>query len=309
MSFQKFKPEVWSAKFMEDLDMKLVFKENCNHSYEGDARKPGDAVRILGLGDVPVYGWHDGKLHTLADPDEISGNSMLMPINEIRYFHYFVDDLDKRQAQGGSGLMGKYMYKAKDNMAEEIDSYIAKLHLKTTIASGGTMSAATDVVAGCETAFANATAISADGSSGSATAILDAIDTAYLKLLENNVSRDTKVTLTAPPWFIMMLKRAYVELDTDNSAMIANGRVGRYGGIQLKESNNVYHATDTSSHDVYHIQLKTDDALAFVNPYTHQEGYRPDNAFEDCVKGYTMFDGLMVQPKQIIDLNVYKYSA
>lgn len=291
MSFQKFKPEVWSAKFMEDLDKKLVFKENCNHSYEGDARKPGDAVRILGLGDVPVYSWHDGKLHQLPDADEISGNSILMPINEIRYFHYYVDDLDKRQAQGGSGLMGKYMSKAKDNMAEEIDSFIAKMH-----------------VGEVEKAADTNMAISFDGSSGSATPILDAIDDAYLKLLNNNVSRDTKVTLTAPPWFIMMLKRAYVELDTDNSRMIANGRVGRYGGIELKESNNVYHATE-SSKDVYHIQLKTDEALAFVNPYTHQEGYRPDKAFQDCVKGYTLFDGKVVQPKQCIDLNVYKYVA
>ncbi len=287
MSFQKFKPEVWSAKFLEDLDKKLVFKEDCNHSYEGDARKPGDGVRILGLGDVEIKAWHDGKLHKLSDPQEVSGNSIYMPINEIRYFHFFVDDLDKRQAQGGSGLMGKYMSKAKDRMAEEIDTFIANMH-----------------VGKCDTAFQNATQISADGGN-STMAILDVIDAAYLKLLERNVSRDTKVTLTAPPWFIMMLKRAYVELDTDNSAMIANGRVGRYGGITLKESNNVAHATE-SGNDVYHIQLKTDEALAFVNPYTHQEGYRPDDAFEDCVKGYTLFDGMVVQPHQIIDLNVYK---
>ena len=141
--------------------------------------------------------------------------------------------------------------------------------------------------------------------SNNANYILDEIDNAYLKLLENNVSRNTKVTLTAPPWFIMMLKRAYVELDTDNSAMLKNGRVGRYGGITLKESNNVFHQTE-SGHDVYHIQLKTDEAIAFVNPYTHMEGYRPDLTFIDCVKGYTLFDGMVVAPKQVIDLNVYK---
>ena len=291
MSFQKFKPEVWSAKFMEDLDKKLVFKENCNHSYEGDARKPGDGVRILGLGDVEISAWHDGKLHTLGDPQEVNGNSIYMPINEIRYFHYVVGDLDKAQAQGGNGLLGKYQSKAKDRMAEEIDSFIAKMH-----------------VGECAKAYDTNAAVSVDGSNGNAVAILDVIDSAYLKLLEKNVSRDTKVTLTAPPWFIMMLKRAYVELDTDNSAMIKNGRVGRYGGIELKESNNVYHAME-SDKDVYHIQLKTDEALTFVNPYTHSEGYRPDKAFEDCVKGYTLFDGKVVQPKQIIDLNVYKYTA
>lgn len=286
MSFQKFKPEVWSAKFMDDLDKKLVFKENCNHSYEGDAKKPGDGVRILGLGDVSVGSWHNGKLQQLPNAEEVSGNSIYMPINEIKYFNFKIGDLDKAQAQGGSGLMAKYMTKAKDKMAAEIDSFIAKMH-----------------VGQCE-AYAPTTAISVDGAN-STTPILDAIDEAYLKLLENNVSRDSSVTLTAPPWFIMMLKRAYVELDTDNSAMLKNGRVGRYGGIILKESNNVYHATE-DSHDVFHIQLKTDEALAFVNPYTHTEGYRPDSAFEDCVKGYTLFDGLCVAPKQCVDLQVFK---
>ena len=286
MAFQKFKPEVWSQKFMEDLDKTLVFKEDCNHTYEGDAKKPGDAVRIFGLGDVNIGAWHHGKLEQLATAQEVTGHSILMPINEIRTFNFEVgDDLDKAQAMGGSGLMGKFTTKAKDNVADVIDQFIAGLH-----------------VGNCEKAFTSDVAIDSNPSNASATYILDAIDEAYLKLLENNVSRNTKVTLTAPPWFIMMLKRAYVELDTDNSAMLANGRVGRYGGITLKESNNVY--TDGSGHS--HIQLKTDEAIAFVNPYTHMEGYRPDLTFIDCVKGYTLFDGMVVAPKQVIDLNVYK---
>ena len=211
MAFQKFKPEVWSAKFMEDLDKTLVFKEDCNHTYEGDAKKPGDAVRIFGLGDVNIGAWHHGKLEQLATAQEVTGHSILMPINEIRTFNFEVgDDLDKAQAMGGSGLMGKFTTKAKDNVADVIDQFIAGLH-----------------VGNCEKAFTSDVAIDSNPSNASATYILDAIDEAYLKLLENNVSRNTKVTLTAPPWFIMMLKRAYVELDTDNSAMLKNVRFGR----------------------------------------------------------------------------------
>ena len=292
MAFQKFKPEVWSAKFMEDLDKTLVFKEDCNRTYEGDAKKPGDSIRIFGLGDVNIGRWHHGKLEELEKAQEVTGHSIHMPINELATFNFEVgDDLDRAQAMGGSGLMGKFTTKAKDNVADVIDQFIAKLHYKE-----------------CDTAFASNTKVEA-APNGSYKYILDAIDEAYLKLLENNVSRNTKVTLTAPPWFIMMLKRAYVELDTDNSAMLKNGRVGRYGGIILKESNNVFHQTETISgtdRDVYHIQLKTDEAIAFVNPYTHMEGYRPDLTFIDCVKGYTLFDGMVVAPKQVIDLNVFK---
>ena len=290
MSFQKFKGEVWSEKFMEDLDKTLVFKENCNHSYEGDARKPGDSVRIFWLGDVPIGAWHNGKLGTLGSPDEISGSSIVMPINEINYFNFFLDDLDKEQALGGQGLLAKYTAKAKDNMADIIDQFIAKMHIGQV-----------------EAAYSTIPKVSADGGN-STTAILDAIDAAYLKLLNNNVSRSTKVTLTLPPALVMMLKRAYVELDTDNSAMLQNGRVGRYGGIELKESTNVPTTLETvggtANTPVFHCQLKTDNALAFVNPYTHMEGFRPDSYFRDCVKGYTLYDGKVVAPKECIDFNV-----
>lgn len=290
MSFQKFKGEVWSAKFQEDLDKILVFKENTNHTYEGDARKEGDSVRIFKLGDVPIGAWHNGKLGQLGAPDEISGSSFLMPINEINYFNFFVDDLDKEQAKGGKGMLAKYTSKAKDNMADIIDQFIGGLHYGKV-----------------DTAYSTVPKVSADGSN-STVAILDAIDKAYLKLLENNVSRSTKVTLTLPPELVMLLKRAYVELDTDNSAMIANGRVGRYGGIELKESNNVKTALETvggtANTKVYHCQLKTDEAIAFVNPYTHMEGFRPDSYFRDCVKGYTLYDGMVVAPKECVDFNV-----
>lgn len=281
MSFDKYKPEVWNAKIHDDLDKTLVFKENCNHSYEGDAKKPGDAVRILVAGDVTVDAWHDGHLHQLRAPEEVNGSSIYMPINEIRYFNFFVDDLDKAQAQGGSGLLSKYTSKVKDNLADEIDKFIAKMHV--------------DEVA---KAYETAPVLSYDPAN--ANYILDAIDKAYLMLLENDVTRNTKVTLTVPPQFTMMLKRAYVELDTDNSEMLKNGRVGRWGGIELKESNNCF----KDENGIYHLQLKTDEAIAFVNPYTHTEGYRPDDYFRDGVKGYTLFDGKVVFPKQCIDLNV-----
>ena len=117
MAFQKFKPEVWSQKFMEDLDKTLVFKEDCNHSYEGEAKEAGDGVRILGLGDVEIGAWHHGKLETLQTAQEVTGHSIYMPINEVRHFNFQVgSDLDKAQAAAGAFLkeMIKQLKEDKD---------------------------------------------------------------------------------------------------------------------------------------------------------------------------------------------------
>ena len=37
--------------------------------------------------------------------------------------------------------------------------------------------------------------------------------------------------MEVPPWFYMRLKQAYTALDTDNSKMLENGRVGKYGNV------------------------------------------------------------------------------
>lgn len=287
MALEKFIPEIWAKQFDKELERQLVFYENCNHKYEGIAKQPGDTIKILGLSQPTLTSYTDGKLHAVPTPEEIQDLSQTMPIRQIEEFAFYIDDLEKRQAEGGSGLLGEYMNQVKYLVANKQDSYIAGLVADTNVKKA--YSTAPTVVVG------NAGAGEAN--------ILDAIDTALLKLLENDVQRSTEITLTAPPAFIMKLKAAYVDLDTNNSEMLRNGRVGRYAGITIKESNNCY-KTGAANSKVTHIQVKTNNAIAFVKPYLHLESYRPDSYFQDAVKGYSLYDGKVVRPKEIIDLNV-----
>jgi hypothetical protein len=287
MALEKFIPEIWAKQFDKELERQLVFYENCNHKYEGMARQPGDTVKILGLGMPTLTSYSDGKLHAVPTPEEITDLSQTMPIRQIEEFAFYVDDLEKRQAEGGSGLLGEYMSQVKYAVSNKQDSFIAGLVADPAVVQA--YNTAPTVVAGT-------------AGSGEAN-ILDAIDNAMLLLLENDVTRTTEITLTAPPAFVQMLKRAYVQLDTDNSEMMRNGRVGKYGGVIIKESNNVY-KTGTAGSKVSHIQLKTNNAIAFVKPYLHLESYRPQGYFQDAVKGYSLYDGKVVRPKEIIDLNV-----
>lgn len=275
MSIDKFKPVVWATQFEKDLEKSLVFYENCNHQYEGLAKQPGDSIKILGIGRPSTRTHTDGKLHDLDAPEEIEGVSQTMPINIVTDFNFYVDDLDKRQAEGGSGLLSQYMSEAKDVVAEAQDAYIAKMAVNKNIKK-----------------ITADEAISKDN-------ILDFIDKAYLELLKRDVTRATEVTLTVSPQFTMILKRAYVELDTDNSEMLKNGRVGRYGGITIKESNQCY---ADSTYEYF--QLKTNKAISFVKPYIHLEPYRPESNFSDAVKGYALYDGKPTRPKEMITLAV-----
>lgn len=275
MAIEKFIPEIWAKQFEKDLEKDLVFYENCNHQYEGLATKPGDTVKILGLGKPNLRSFSDGKLHQLNAPEAIEDLSMTLPIMQVRDFNFYVDDLEKRQAEGGDGLLSEYMSQAKEEVAASQDAYIARLVTAKQVKKETVTSALTKDT------------------------ILGVIDTALLTLLNNDVKRTTEITLTAPPWFVMLMKRAYVELDTDNSAMMKNGRVGRYAGLTIKESTNVY---NDGTYD--NIQIKTNRAISFVKPYLHLEAYRPEGYFYDAVKGYALFDGKVTRPKEIVNLQV-----
>ncbi|MEG1965612.1 MAG: hypothetical protein RR064_05640, partial [Oscillospiraceae bacterium] len=205
----------------------------------------------------------------------IEDSSVTMNINQIAYFDYMVDDVDKIQARG-DGIHMALASEISEGIANVMDKYIADLAKdKMAVLDSATPYAVTNQN------------------------ILSVIDEALIKLYKNDVKQNSKVTLTCSPRFYMLLRQAYTKLDSNNSDIMKNGNVGRYGNVEVKMSNNV--ATKGGA-DL--IQLKTDRAIAFCNPNPHTEAYRPENYFSDAVKGYALFDAKIVRPKEMIVLNV-----
>ena len=134
--------------------------------------------------------------------------------------------------------------------------------------------------------------------------VLEIIDDAIQALQESDVNMASGVTITVSPRFYKLFKQAYQASDSDNSAMLANGKVATYGNVTVKLSNNV---AKTDGGAVDNIMIRTKRAIAFVNPLTHTEAYRPEKSFADAVKGYALFDGKVVRPSEIININV-KYA-
>ena len=273
MAYQNFIPEVWSEAIDRELEKALVFAEGCNRQYDGDVKKMGDTVRILGVGRPTIVTTQNREI-TLAEPETVDDTSVLLPVRQISYFHYKVDDIDKRQAVGG--VMEAHSAEATYGLGDAMDTHIASL-----------------------AAGKDAVRYAAEPVTLTAENMLGEIDKALERLYENNVRPSGRIMMEVPPWFYLRLKAAYTALDTNNSKMLENGRVGRYGNVEIKMSNNVATASDGSSL----VMLHTDKAIAFVKPLTHTEAYRPEKGFSDAVKGFVLYQAKIVRPKELIVMN------
>lgn len=283
MSYANFIPTVWEEAINRELEKDCVFVEDCNRKYEGSVKQLGDSVRILGVGKPTIK--HLSRADATNDidaPEVIEDTSVTMNINQIAYFNFLVGDIDEKQAVGG--VMEALNEESGEGIADDIDQYIANLAKEKTAVK--VYQTALKVVA------------SETPASGEVN-VLDALDKALEKLYTNNVKRKTKVVATVSPRFLTILNKAYRLTDTDNHKLMKNGYVGMYNNITIKMSNNV--ATDNG---VDLIQVKTQRAIAFANPLTHTEPYRPEKKFADAVKGFTLYDAKIVRPKEMFVLNV-----
>ena len=287
MSYEKFIPSVWAEGIDRELERLCVFAEDCNRKYEGDVKKQGESVTILGVGRPTITTITKQQKNGLdiGDPEEVPTSSIIMYINQLSYFNYGIDDIDK--AQSSEDIMGALESETSEGLANEIDKHIA------------------EQVKDAPVLFATPIkAISGEASSATEMNVLDILDLAIQKLRENDVSDSTEVVVTVTPRFHTLLKKAYTKIDTDNSEMLKNGKVGRYGRVTVKCSNNVYKSEGGA---VDNIMIRTKRAVAYVKPLTKTEAYRPEKGFKDAIKGFILYQSKVVRPKEIFNINV-KYA-
>ena len=281
MAYTKFIPSVWAEAINRELERVCVFAEDCNRQYEGNVASKGDSVHILGVGKPTIRTLdRENASGEIAAAEEIEDKSVILNINQIRYFNYKVGDIDKAQAV--NGLMDALSAETGEEMANEIDKYIANFAVDADVQklnAGGAVKVTKDNV-------------------------LSILDDAIQALQENDVNMTKGVTVTVSPRFYKLFKQAYLSNDTSNSEMLKNGKVAMYGSVTVKLSNNVCKTADGAEDN---IMIRTKRAIAFVNPLTHTEAYRPEKSFADAVKGFALFDGKVVRPKEIININV-KYA-
>ena len=282
MAYSNFIPEIWAEAINRELERLCVFAEDCNRQYEGNVKSKGDTVHILGIGKPTIHTLErDAASGEIEGPEEVADNSLPLVIKEIRYFNYMVGDIDKAQAVGG--VMDALSAESAEGLANEMDKYIANFAVDSTVPKLNT--------AAKQVTKSN---------------VLEILDDAIQRLQENDVNFNAGgVVVTVSPRFFKLFKQAHIAQGTDNIKYLEHGKVAMYGNVIVKLSNNV---CKTESGATDNIMIRTKKAIAFVNPLTHTEAYRPEKTFADAVKGYVLFDGVVARPKEIININV-KYTA
>ena len=275
MSYENFKPTIWSKYIQDQLPKFTVFKNDCDFKFEGEAGK-GKKVKILGVSRPTIRTYVPGT--DIAAPETPADSSVYLDINQYDYFNYGVDDIDK--AQSVDGLMSALSLEATRALAEKEDAYIAE-QLGT---SAGYKSTST-LITTTEQAKA-------------------AIDALFVQLWNNGVSGKDELCLYLTPWFYDLFEQRLVELKTANDTQIAKGIVGMYRGAVVKMSNNIYNDGDDD-----YIVLKTTKAFAYCNGIDDVKAYCPEKRFMDAVKGLNAYGGAMVRPKECAILKAHNVTA
>ena len=283
MSYQNFIPTVWNEQIDRELERLCVFAEDCNRKYEGKVKDKGESVKILGVGKPTIRSIAKAdRNNDIEAAETIEDTSIIMVIDQIRYFNYKVGDIDKAQAVGG--VMDALQEETSEGLANEVDTYIANLAKEKQAVKLYTT--------------AKKVVVTKEEASGERN-VLRVLDDAAKVLYKNDVKTSTPIIATVDVDFYMAFREAYGDKDTDNSKILKNGKVAMYGNITIKMSNNVAKDGDTSL-----IQVKTKRAIAYAKPLTHTEPYRPENGFADAVKGFILFGAKIVRPKEMVVANV-----
>lgn len=306
MAYDTFIPTIWNEALNRELKPKYKLAQHTNREYDGDVKQAGDSVRILNVGRPTIYSTTtDNKenFHTnISGPEMIDNSSITLQVKQIRYFNYYVGDIDKWQMLNDGKVMAAYRAETTDALANEVDVYLGQ-----TIFVGADVPVITNAYSDATYGYIKATAgDSAAVQAGAAQNVLELLDEVVLKARQNNIPDSTPLYVEGTPKFFGLVRRALAKFLTDNVKTVEGREYVEYNNLRISWSNNVKTVAAVDSGNAYYeyVTVRTDRAVAYVHPLTHSEPYRPEGGFSDAIKGYIVFDGMVTRPKEIFNIKV-----
>lgn len=272
MSVANFIPTIWSARLLRHLDTKHVYASLLNRDYEGEIKNFGDTVKINQIGDVEIKDYERNK--DIEAPEDLSGEQLMMTIDQAKYFNFSVDDVDN--AQTNPKLMDKAMQRAGYGMNDVTDQFAANLLYIGVDANNTLGTDDSPIVPTASDAY-------------------DALVDLSTLLTEANVPMDGR-WVVIPAWYhgLLLKDKRFVGNGTDyNKAIIEGGEVGIAAGFRVSLSNNVPNTSGVK----YKIIAGTNEAGSYAEQILKTEAYRPEKRFSDAVKGLHVYGAKVLQPK------------
>lgn len=278
MAITNFQQTIWSKKIKEALETITSLRNHCDFQYESDSKNAKE-VKILNVTRPTIRTYVPGTAITREGGTD---GSMLLQINQFKYFNFEVDDVDK--AQSVPGLKEALAKEAARGLAEEGDKYVASL-----------------VKAGVEAAQ-NPLAQSASVITLTKANAVRTVEDGFVVLYGNNCKVSDNFYLEVAPKPFTIYREALTELSTNNPEILKKGAVGKINNAYVCIENLLptgKASAQSATDDVHYNILRTSKAIAFAEQINKVEAYRPQDAFSDAIKGLYTFGALITRPEQI----------
>jgi hypothetical protein len=267
MSVQNFIPEIWATGVLKERDKVMIAAKHCNTDYEGEIKQKGDRVKILTVGDVQSYNYTRNT--DINAPDQLNDESQWLDIDQAKYCHISIDDIDK--AQANEKLMNEGQRKLGIRMADDVDQYIFGLY-----GQAGT------TVDGYTTAVTSAN-------------IINYLATLDQKMREANVPEGETRYLEVSPAIYAKLILARIGKETMNTKVIDGAEVPTIYNFAVFTSNNI--PVIGGKHKCL---VRTKGAISYASQITETTAYRPERRFGDAVKSLQVWGAKVIRPKELI---------
>jgi hypothetical protein len=267
MSVANFIPEIWTTGILKERDKVMIGALHCNRDYEGQIKDKGDRVKILTIGDVVSYDYV--KNADINAPDQLADEAQWIDIDQGKYCHVFLDDVDKTQAN--QEMMKEGQRKLGIRMADDVDQYIFGKYGEAGLTIDGYTVPITS---------AN---------------IITYLASIRQKFKEANVPESEPIYLEMAPAVYTKFVLARIAKETANTGALNSGSAGNLYGIELCESNNIVFTGGR-----YKNFARTKAAISYASQLTENVAYKPERRFGDAIKSLQVWGAKVVRPKEFM---------
>lgn len=270
MSIVNFRPQIWSANLLVAYRPKLRYGALINRDYEGEIAQAGDTVRITSVGRPTINTYVPNQ--TVITPEQVTDSQRTLVVDQAKYFAFGVDDVDQRQARGN--VIPQSLNEAAFNLALTADAYIASSY--TGVQSANQLGALTLSKASPDGAYDNLLI-----------PLRELLD-------EANVPDEGRQCVIPPSVYSLLLRdQRFVANAAGNIASaLTTGVVDAISGMNVLVSNVAPQPTGGQ----FAIIAGVPGAYTFADQISKVEAYRPQDSFEDAVKGLSLYGGKLVRP-------------